>query len=797
MVVGLLDDEVMKPLILSSSIISENETSEKQVEAIISKLKTSGERLDQWATVLQREYPDSTYKIPNGKELHIGKLGFGGAITTDTCNAAQKTKRLLVDEVLQYSTNNHVLLVDCWHHLRNVWLGGMAKSTTNFLNDLLADSLEVIDPQLRVSTGMEGILRACDKEFSLCANYPKGHGELFGTWIKENHPGALLLHVERTAGSRQDLVVEGAGAIFWNRPFWVEFLDERLRLPAGNILQENLFIVLTSVEMVALSRIYAIVHLSICLPIRWLAANSHTLAKYSWSIQSMGRVVDILEKSLEKISKKGALILDEKFMMEVFLPLHSEIEPFNDYWVHMFDKKQMSRVADKSSKVLHFGKLRSELFTPTLPTNIESSTVAKKLSTNVADALLVELRDTRKATSKYLSSSKSKCCWGNTSPEDRVAGLNKMAVNDPAERSFGALTGQLQIYGRISLPYAAGVSQVRTNGDLSRGFETTSSNKRKATKKDGFFHTLPEELRNSLIIMALEYSPETKKVDQILLSKQRAAKRQKEKLAHEHGLQMASEKYIDALYYYDKYGSPACWMNVKDVDREIKKLKSVSAKLSALKENIRIRVIGFGWSNFAHPWSKNGIAYSPQELGVHLKSIIKAEKKCIIPNRPPTQLPQRKNLPQLGTQTSDVKELDALQQETSIDFDQNARKVRLDRESRGHGDRYSELQPTTMPEIVNNFIGTRLDVCFKFVLECGGEELSWCQGTVVDISNGNNMLYPNARSRCYKKGEAVEVLWDAIDGISDKYKSIQKLQKTKWNKQCEGAWRLDVNVNNI
>ena len=90
---------------------------------------------------------------------------------------------------------------------------------------------------------------------------------------------------------------------------------------------------------------------------------------------------------------------------------------------------------------------------------------------------------------------------------------------------------------------------------------------------------------------------------------------------------------------------------------------------------------------------------------------------------------------------------------------------------------------------------SKLDVCFKFLLDSGGEELSWCQGKVVDISNGNNMLYPNARSRCYKEGEAVEVLWDAIDGISDMYKSIQQLQKTKWNKQCEGAWRLDVNVN--
>ena len=104
----------------------------------------------------------------------------------------------------------------------------MAKKTTKYLSDFLEDSLDVIDPRLRVSTGMEGILRACDKEFSLCANYPKGHGELFYAWMKENHPGNLLLHVERTAGSRQDIVVEGAGAIYWNRQYWIEFLDERL-----------------------------------------------------------------------------------------------------------------------------------------------------------------------------------------------------------------------------------------------------------------------------------------------------------------------------------------------------------------------------------------------------------------------------------------------------------------------------------------------------------------------------------------------------------------------------------------
>ena len=90
----------------------------------------------------------------------------------------------------------------------------MAKVTTKFPNNLLEDSLDEIDPQLRVSSGMDGILRACDKEFSLCTNYPKSRGDLFNTWMKENYPGVLLLHVERATGSRQDLVVEGDGATF-------------------------------------------------------------------------------------------------------------------------------------------------------------------------------------------------------------------------------------------------------------------------------------------------------------------------------------------------------------------------------------------------------------------------------------------------------------------------------------------------------------------------------------------------------------------------------------------------------
>ena len=47
-----------------------------------------------------------------------------------------------------------------------------------------------------------------------------------------------------------------------------------------------------------------------------------------------------------------------------------------------------------------------------------------------------------------------------------------MTVNDTNERSFGAMTGPLQYYGKIGLAGTGGVSQVRVKVHLSRGFDT-------------------------------------------------------------------------------------------------------------------------------------------------------------------------------------------------------------------------------------------------------------------------------------------------------------------------------------
>ena len=48
-----------------------------------------------------------------------------------------------------------------------------------------------------------------------------------------------------------------------------------------------------------------------------------------------------------------------------------------------------------------------------------------------------------------LSSAGGGLYWNNTSDADHAAGMSQMASNDTAEIYFGAMTGQIQFYGRI------------------------------------------------------------------------------------------------------------------------------------------------------------------------------------------------------------------------------------------------------------------------------------------------------------------------------------------------------------
>jgi hypothetical protein len=102
------------------------------------------------------------------------------------------------------------------------------------------------------------------------------------------------MHVKNEAGLRQDLCTEGSLPIYMNYPNYVEFLDSTLQKPwktkneSESILQKNLFIVLTSSEMISLVQLLSILHISICMPFQYLVGKCHEFKQFRWGAADMG-----------------------------------------------------------------------------------------------------------------------------------------------------------------------------------------------------------------------------------------------------------------------------------------------------------------------------------------------------------------------------------------------------------------------------------------------------------------------------------------------------------------------------
>ena len=138
------------------------------------------------------------------------------------------------------------------------------------------------------------------------------------------------------------------------------------------------------------------------------------------------------------------------------------------------------------------------------------------------------------------------------------------------------------------------------------------------------------------------------------------------------------------------------------MDRELKKLKSKSAKLNGLKENIRMRVVGLGWKDLATAWSKNGKELTVNELSNHLKKIISHQRTREIPDKPPVELPERKILPTLGTKMAILSRIKGKYASQSQNFEIAGQNLRVERELAGIGDQYSQMQPLSMPVVDKN-----------------------------------------------------------------------------------------------
>ena len=139
----------------------------------------------------------------------------------------------------------------------------------------------------------------------------------------------------------------------------------------------------------------------------------------------------------------------------------------------------------------------------------------------------------------------------------------------------------------------------------------------------------------------------------------------------------------------------------------------------------------------------------------------------------------------LGTQTCDVGALDRRYLSDENEFKRKAEKTRRERESKGEGSMYSQLQPFSRPELTE-LIGKQIDVLCSFDIDIrkGMKELRWRQGEVLEIVES-------------ARDPTVKVKWDAqldAHGYEEETITNQRLLPSRWRKDRDGGWRLDVAI---
>ena len=88
--------------------------------------------------------------------------------------------------------------------------------------------------------------------------------------------------------------------------------------------------------------LFYILHVSSCIPMRWLAGNCGNLEEYGFGVADMPMSLDLMDDAFELVSIDGNILLDEDFMMGIFDTLVRTMLPFEEYLDYMFDKKKES-----------------------------------------------------------------------------------------------------------------------------------------------------------------------------------------------------------------------------------------------------------------------------------------------------------------------------------------------------------------------------------------------------------------------------------------------------------------------
>ena len=117
-------------------------------------------------------------------------------------------------------------------------------------------------------------------------------------------------------------------------------------------------------------------------------------------------------------------------------------------------------------------------------------------------------------------------------------------------------------------------------------------------------------------------------------------RQRKEDISLENKYEDATEDYIVAIYFHEKYQSPSCWIKLEVAAEFYSALGSETVRLAASKEQILIRYLGLGWELDHHDWYEGGRTFFLEELYKNLvEVVITIVDDLAVPLEPPVNIP--------------------------------------------------------------------------------------------------------------------------------------------------------------
>ena len=104
-------------------------------------------------------------------------------------------------------------------------------------------------------------------------------------------------------------------------------------------------------------------------------------------------------------------------------------------------------------------------------------------------------------------------------------------------------------------------------------------------------------MRESLLRFSISLVPTVKQGERDAMERKREAKWMKKEVLRKKKLLAELKEYASDLNYIEIYHSQDCWRSEEDVAHQFTKITSNTARVNAMKDQIRIREIGFGWND--------------------------------------------------------------------------------------------------------------------------------------------------------------------------------------------------------